>query len=351
MRPRRILIRAPNWVGDVVMATPAFRCIRENFPGAHIALGIRPSVRKIVEDAPWFDEVIPCDDAGGPRRLRAILSSAGRLRRGRFDLAVVLPNSLKTAFLIRLAGVPRRVGYLRDARGWLLTDAVPRPSRNGCFLPTYMGDYYLRLCEIIGCRIGDRRPQLFVSGECEAGADEVLRSRGVDPEKPFAILNPGASFGPSKRWPADRFARVGDGLAEEYGFQVLVSGSPKEAEETEEVRARMGRPAVNLAAGRPSLGLDHLKSLVKRCAILVTLDSGPRHFAVAFRRPVVTLMGPNSPLYTATPLERGIVVREDVDCGPCQKKVCKTDHRCMLRITPAKVLEACRKLLNKQPCR
>lgn len=345
----RILIRAPNWVGDVVMATPAFRCVRESFPDARITLAIRPYVKKIIDDAPWFDEIEICDDAGGLLSIGSVLATGMRLRKKHFDLALILPNSLKTAVEARLAGAARRVGYARDGRSWLLTDAIPRPSRNGTFLPTYMGDYYLRLCEHVGCKVEDRRLELFVSPECEAEAHELLRIRGVDPAKPFMLINPGASFGPSKCWPSDRFARVGDVLAEECGFQVLVSCSPKELATAEEICSLMQHPGINLARGEPPLRLDHLKSLVKECALLVTLDSGPRHFAVAFDRPAVTLMGPNSPLYTDTPLERGVVVRENVDCGPCQKKVCKTDHRCMLRITPERVVAACKGVLRTKP--
>jgi len=342
----RILIRAPNWVGDFVMATPVFRCMRESFPDAKITLALRPYLKPILDDAPWSDDVLPCDDAGGLGSLPAILSTAWRLRKRELDLALILPNSLKTALEARLGGAKRRVGYARDGRSRLLTDALPRPSQDGKFLPTYMGDYYLRLCEHIGCEVKDRSLQLFVSPQCEDEATTVLKSRGADPGTPFAILNPGASFGPSKLWPPDRFAAVGDALAEEFGFQILISGSPREDETVEEVRSSMKTPAFNLAHGEPVMGLDHLKSLVKRCALLVTLDSGPRHFAVAFERPVVTIMGPNSPLYTDTPLERGIVVREQVDCGPCQQKHCTTDHRCMLRITPENVLAACRKVLR-----
>ncbi|NOZ24351.1 MAG: lipopolysaccharide heptosyltransferase II [Planctomycetes bacterium] len=342
----RILIRSPNWVGDVVMATPAFRCVRESFPDARIVLAIRPYVKKIIDDAPWFDDVVPCDDAGGLSSLPAILAVSRRLRREPFDVAIVLPNSLKTAVEARLAGARRRVGYARDGRSWLLTDAIPRLARNGKFLPTYMGDYYLRLCERIGCTICDRRPELFVSEECERRTDGLLRLRGVDLGRPIALLNPGASFGPSKCWASGRFAEVGDRLVDEYGFQVCVSCSRKEVSTADEICSRMKRRGINLAAGKPPLELDHLKSLVKRCAILVTLDSGPRHFAVAFDRPVVTLMGPNSPLYTDTPLERGVVVRVDVDCGPCQEKVCRTDHRCMELLTSDMVFDACRAVLT-----
>jgi len=346
MTTSNILVRAPNWVGDIVMATPAFRCIRENFPGARIVLIVRPYVEKVIDDAPWFDEVIACDDTGADRGLLTAL----KLRKRKFDLAMIFPNSFTSALSAFAAGAKRRVGYIRDNRRLLLTDAIERPSRNGKFLPTYMGDYYLALCEHIGCRVGDRRPQLFVSQAAEDKATRLLESHGVERGREFALINPGASFGASKYWREERFARVGDYLAEEYGVSVLVSGTARERTMAEDIVSRMETPgdaaAVRAAVIAGEVELDTLKALVRRCKILVTLDSGPRHFAVAFGRPVVTLMGPNSPLYTESDFENGIVVRVDVDCGPCQKKKCKTDHRCMELITPEMVCDACRRLLG-----
>jgi len=343
LRTKNILIRAPNWVGDVVMATPTFRCVRENFPRACISLLIRPYVSRVVDDAPWFDEVIVHDD----RSPRDVIELAKRLRRGRYDLALLLPNNFKSALIAALGGVRRRVGYLREGRGMLLTDSLERPSRNGKFLPTYMGDYYLALCELIGCEISDRRPQLFVSREAEGKADELLRYFGVEPAAEFAIINPGASFGSSKFWREEKFAAVGDMIADRYGLRILISCTRGELPIARRISSLMRHEAVCLAEGKPALELDILKALVRRCRLLVTLDSGPRHFAVAFGIPVVTIMGPNSPLYTQTEFERGIVVRVDVDCGPCQQKVCKTDHRCMERITPEMVFAACEELLGR----
>ena len=339
MTVENILVRSPNWVGDVVMATPAFRCIRENFPAARIALVIRPYAAKVIDDAPWFDDVVACDDKNADRGMLTAL----KLRRYRFDLAIIFPGSFMSALAALAAGAKRRVGYIRDARGLLLTDGLKRPSRNGKFLPTYMGDYYLALCEHIGCRVGDRRPQLFVSGEAEEKAQRLLKSHGVKSAEEFALINPGASFGASKYWREERFARVADMLADEYDMRILVSGAARERQTAENIVSQMKSPGIVVAG---EIGLDTLKALVRKCGMLVTLDSGPRHFAVAFRRPVATIMGPNSPLYTQTDYENGAVVRVDVDCGPCQEKSCKTDHRCMELITPEMVFDACRKLIG-----
>ncbi len=145
----RVCIRAPNWVGDVVMATPAFRAVRRSLPEAHVTLVVRQNVEPVVREAPWFDEVLSYSAARG-RRLRGFLRVAGRLRSEEHDLGLLLPNSFSSALMLRLAGVDRRVGYRRDGRSILLTDAVPRLSEGGRFKPIYMVDYYLGLCRAAG---------------------------------------------------------------------------------------------------------------------------------------------------------------------------------------------------------
>ncbi len=345
-RPERIVIRCPNWVGDVVMATPALRCLRKSFPGAAITIVLRKPLLKILQGAPWFDEAIETETDRGWRGMGLFLALVQALRKRKFDLGLLLTNSFNSALLFRLAGVQRRVGYSRDARDFLLTDALPRASKNGKFLPTYTGDTFLTLCERVGGTVAERRLELFATREDERRAEEILAAGKAEGGRPFVLVNPGASFGSSKLWAPERFAWVADRLAERHGLGVLICGSPSERAIGEKIRSAMEHPALLLPDCGALYDLGALKALVKRCALLLTLDSGPRHFAVAFDRPAVTLMGPNSPLYTETPLERGEVVRVDVDCGPCQKKECPTDLRCMTLITAEKVLEACERQLQ-----
>ena len=337
---QRIVIRAPNWVGDVVMATPAFRALREAYPDAHIAVVLRPYVQPILYGAPWFNEVISCEDRG----LANFWGLVRRLRAGRFDLAVILPNSFRTALEALLGRARRRFGYDRRRRGVLLTDPVAAPSDDrGRFVPKNMVDYYLTLCQLIGCQNVSQREELFVSEECQRRADAFFEKHQVGPEAELVGINPGGAFGGSKLWPAERFAAVADALAERHGFRGILFGSPKERPIVEAVAAAMKHPPIVPEAGE--LDLDVLKPLVRRCSLLVTNDTGARHFAVAFDVPAVTIMGSTSPLYTNVNLERQAVVRVDVDCGPCQKKTCATDHRCMTLITADMVLAAAEKLL------
>jgi heptosyltransferase-2 len=344
--PQRILVRAPNWVGDVVMATPAFRALRQHVPDARLVLLCKPYVEPILSGCPWFDELVTYPGRGAGEFLRLVR----RLRRERFDLAVILPNSFRTALEARLGGARRRVGYARPGRhrGWLLTDPIAPPlDEQGRFQPQNMVDYYLRLCEHLGCQDLSQREELFITPECQERADALLETYRVGPEKLLIGLNPGGAFGSSKIWPAERFAAVADALATRHDARAILFGSPNERPILKQVATAMDNEPILPEPGE--LNLDVLKPLVNRCGLLVTNDTGARHFAVALDVPCVTVMGSTSPAYTDVNLERQMVVRVDVDCGPCQQKVCTEDHRCMRLITPDMVLAAAEDLLDRFP--
>ena len=351
IKAEKILVRAPNWVGDVVMATPAFRCIRENFSDAHITLLIKKNLRCILDGSPWFDEIVELKPKirQGKKGVFSLLKvfscnikeSSGlikKLRRGEYDLGFLFPNSFSSAFMMWAGGVKKRIGYKRDARSFLLTDGIERLNEAGKFRPTYMADYYLKLCAQPGCRTGSKKLELFVSGECEAMADELLRKYNIY-RKPFILINPGASYGSSKCWTAERFAKTADLLSEYSGCKIVLVCGPGEAELANDIEGFAKKSLASLS--KESVTLDVLKALVKKCSLLVTVDSGPRHLAVALKRPVVVLMGPTDPRYTESEYEIGKVIREDVECSPCHIKTCPTDHRCMKMISPEKVVQAC----------
>jgi heptosyltransferase-2 len=358
IKAKEILVRAPNWVGDVVMATPAFRCIRENFADSHITLLIKKNLRGIIDGSPWFDDVIELETKAGksrngsfsPRKIfsgntKEYLGLIQKLRQERFDLGFLFSNSFSSAFTVWLSGAKRRIGYRRDARSFLLTDGIERLSENGKFMPAYMGDYYLRLCTQLGCKIVSKQLELFISRECEDNANELLKEYHID-EKPFFLINPGASYGSSKLWTAEGFARTADLLREVADCNIALTSGPGETGLADEIERLSKKGLINLS--RASIPLDVLKVLVKKCMLLITLDSGPRHFAVALNRPVVVLMGPNDPRYTESEYEIGKVIRENVDCSPCQLKTCPTDRRCMTLISPEKVVHACVEVLGIQ---
>ncbi|MDN3515693.1 MAG: lipopolysaccharide heptosyltransferase II [Candidatus Brocadia sp.] len=343
----KIILRSPNWVGDVVMATPAFRCIRENFPHAEITIALKSYVEKLIEDAPWFDKVLILDSNphgkhAGPGNLHSkrpqFLSLVNQIRSEGYDLGFLFPNSFSAALLFWLGGVKRRVGYKRDARSWLLTDGINRLSENGRFRPTYMGDYYLRLCTAVGCEVRSKDLELFITEEGRRRADRIFEDYHLNNGHPLVLLNPGAAYGSSKCWTSEGFATTADIIRKQMDCNIAIVCAPREIQLATDIEQAAKSKLINLA--NQIISLDVLKALIKRCSLLITVDSGPRHIAVAFQRPVVTLMGPNDPRYTESPAEIGQVIRADADCLACHLKVCPKDHRCMTQIKPERVARA-----------
>ncbi|MDO8140846.1 MAG: lipopolysaccharide heptosyltransferase II [Candidatus Brocadiales bacterium] len=340
-----IIIRSPNWVGDVVMATPAFRCIRENFPGAKITIALKSYVLKLIEGVPWFDEALLLESTSQHNKGAQLFSLIKQIRSREYDMGFLFPNSFSSAFLFWLGGVKRRVGYKRDARSWLLTDGINRLSENGRFRPTYMGDYYLRLCTDMGCEVHSNELELFINEGSQRRVDEIFRGCNLNNGHPLILLNPGAAYGSSKCWTAEGFARTADIINQQLDCNIAIVCAPHEIQLARDIEQAAKSRLINLA--RQVISLDVLKALIKRCALLITVDSGPRHIAVAFKRPVITLMGPNDPRYTESLSEIGHVIRADVDCLACHLKVCPKDHRCMTQIKPEQVAMAGLELIQK----
>ncbi len=342
---KSILITAPNWVGDAVMATPAFRCVRENFPEAKISLLLRPFVKGVLEGSPWFDQLIEFDPKEKHKQPAKYLTLIRKLRKEKFDTGIIMPNSFSSALVAWLAGIKHRVGYNRDARSWLLTQSVERLKEKGRFLPTYMGDYYLRICSNLGCVIRSKETELFTTEEETEKTGKLFSKYKISKNRPIFLINPGASFGSSKSWTAEGFAETAKLLQDEFDCHVLLACAPEEKTMAAQIEKAAGGKVVNLTPERITLGL--LKTLIKKSTMLVTVDSGPRHIAVAFRKPVIVLMGPTDPRYTQTSQEIGRVIREKVECAPCHLKECPKDSRCMRMIKPERVIEACKEIIGE----
>ena len=340
--PRRILIVQPSWVGDAAMATPTLRAVRERFPAANISYLMRRYLKPLYAGIPWADRLLTHRPKGGVTHLARLLRSGG------FDLAILLPNAFRAALLARTARIPRILGYERDGRGFLLTDKLLPPRVRGRFTPTPTLRYYLGLANYLGARADraeDRRMELFVTPEQRAAADQLLAKVGVkEGNGPLVVLNPGAKYGAAKLWPAEGFAAVADRLVDERGATILIAGSPAERKIVAEVIGRMRCPAADLPAA--GLDLGTLKEIVRRSDLMVTNDTGPRHLAAAFGVPVVTIFGPTDPAWTVIDFPRETQIMEKVFCGPCQLKVCPLDHRCMTRISPARVTREAMQLLD-----
>ncbi len=341
--PERILIIAPSWVGDVVMATPAIRALRRQFPEADMTALARPTGADVLEHSPHLNRIVAADKRGRGPETSSVAELVRLLRAERFDLAVILPNSFRAARLAWRARARRRVGYAAQWRSFLLTDVLPQPRENGRIVPINMVERYLALCRRVGCSDLSLKEELFASERDEARADAVLDGLGVSKGDRLVVLIPGASFGPSKLWGAERFAEVGDALIERHGVKVLAQVGPGEEAIGQQVAQASRRGILLAEPGR--IDLKTLKAVIRRCALVVANDTGPRHYAVAYDVPNVVILGPTNRRYIDVNMERTLLLQAEVDCGPCQQKLCRLDHRCMKQITPDQVIEAAECLL------
>jgi heptosyltransferase-2 len=319
------------------MATPTFRAIRRGFPDATLTAVIKPHVAPTLDGTGWFDERILFDHRSRSRDHRTI-RTLGHLRRSRFDLAVLLPNSFRSALMAHLARIPRRVGYERHGRGLLLTDVLHHPlDADGARLPTPIVETYLKLARHLGCPVESIRLQLATTQADEAAADRAWAGLGLDGGEPVVCLNTGGAYGPAKNWPAGHFAELARRLVRQSGARVLVLCGPGERRNAREIAAAAADDRVVSLADQ-ELGIGLTKACVRRASLLITTDSGPRHFAAAFGTPVLTLFGPTHIAWTRTHHPMAWHLMHPVPCGPCQRPICpEGHHRCMIELEPESV--------------
>ena len=325
----RVLARAPNWVGDVILSLPAVRDLRRNFPAARLEVLARDWVADLYRAVPEVD---------------AVRVSAGHWKdaetiRGSFDAAVLLPNSFGAALATWRAGVPERWGYATDGRGSLLTRAVRVPGDVRGRSQVY---YYRAMLAGVG---------LDTSGAPDATlrCPEEWGARGaglLGDDGPWLGLNPGAFFGSATRGIPERYAAVGDLVRRRAGAKVAIVGGAAERALGEEIAAGMRAP-VRVLCGETTL--PELVGVLSRLRLLVTNDSGPMHLAAALGVPLVAVFGSTDWRETAPVSERARLVREHVECAPCLLRDCPIDHRCMRRVTVDRVAEAALELIEVVP--
>jgi len=314
------------------MATPALRALRAAYPNAWIAGVMRPVVADVLEGLPFLDGRI----LWHPRSGMAHCSTARVwrvLRTIRPHVALLLTNSLRSALLAATAGIGRRIGYARDGRGWLLTDRLHAPRQAGRWQPIPQVEYYLRLTDRFGCPRRGLALELRTTARDEAEAEDLWRREGLHQAEHVVVFNPGSAYGPAKRWPPHYFADLARRFTSLGNTAVLVLCGPEERELARTIVREANCSGVCTVADYPlRIGLS--KACVRRASLLVTTDSGPRHFAAAFGVPVVTLFGPTDIRWTETFYEHALHLQRQVPCGPCQLRVCPLDHRCMRELEP-----------------
>lgn len=313
--PLRLLIVLPSWVGDIVMATPTIRRLRQAYPGIFIGGLVRPGMDQLLSGNTLFDELHISTQHG----MMATKKTANKIRPRQYDTALLLTNSFSTALTTRLAFIPRRIGYNRDTRGMLLTDPV-NPPRNSdkTWKLTPAVDYYWNLashlldadpvdwsihtptnCKNLPLALpSDAYMELGFTDDDESKAANILNRAHITDAIPYAILNPGGN-NHAKRWPADRFAQLADHLHNDHNLAVLINGSPAEADLCEEIITLAESKLISLPALGNTLGA--LKPIIDGSSIVITNDTGPRHIAAAFGTPLITLFGPTDPRWTTIP--------------------------------------------------
>jgi heptosyltransferase-2 len=324
---QRLLVRAPNWLGDAVMALPALGAVRRAFEGRTIVLAAAPSVAPIFEErsAAAPDEIIAID---GARELQ-------QLKGARADGILLLPNSFGSAWLARRSGAAERWGYRASGRGWLLTRGVPRPRGR-----VHQVQYYLELARGLGIEAPadqDARPRIDPRPVTLEKADALLWSAGLSSGQTIVGFAPGAAYGHAKRWPPDRVAQVIAEIVRRGAAAVMVgAGADRDTGRAIESSLPPGARVLNLI-GRTSL--RQLVGIVARCAAFVSNDSGAMHIAAALRVPLTAMFGPTDERVTAPGGDADVIVR-DVFCRPCMLRECPIDHRCMKRIEVDAVLQS-----------
>ena len=337
----RIVVRAPNWIGDAVMCEPALRGLRALFPSAEITLLAKPAIAELFIAYPGIDRRLVYDDRGIHAGLSGKWTLAGLLRRHQFDLAVLFQNAFEAALITWLAGIRRRYGYVTDGRAFLLTDPVARPDRATL---VHQVHYYWDLLKPLGVTGSPSVPALAVSDDETRAMDERLGDLGVGPDDLIVGVNPGSTYGSAKRWLPERYAeaalRVCRQIEQQQGrpVSVLILGAKGEEALGNSVAEHLTvRSAV--LSGRTNI--RELMAATKRCTILLTNDTGPMHMAAAFAVPVVAVFGPTDWKTTAPYGQEASIVRQPVGCAPCLLRECPIDHRCMTGVTVDMVYEAC----------
>ena len=334
----RVLVRTPNWLGDLVMALPVFTALRADQPDAVIAAGVPAALAPLVAAVGSVDEVWPVERRGDG--LRHLTAEANAFRPGRFDRVLLLPNSFGSAWAARRAGIPERWGYAANWRRPLLTRAAPRPRR--ATPPLHLTGYYQALLRALGIEPAAPVPRLAPTPKMAASAEALLEGAGVEGRSPLIGIAPGAAYGHAKRWLPDRYARVVTRLVQDRGAQVVLVGSGHDRDAGHAIESSLaselstGTDVTNLI-GRTDL--SQLVGLLARCEGFISSDSGAMHLAAALGVRVTAIFGPTDERLTA-PVGSHAVLSHSVWCRPCFFRDCPIDHRCMTGITADQVFEA-----------
>jgi len=330
----RVVVRTTNWLGDIMIALPALRAIRERFPQGFLAVQIRENLAEILAGVSWIDEVLPLSKGRGINGLGDRLRAIRQLRERRFDLAILFPNSFDSALLPFLAHVPRRLGYARDGRGPLLTDPQPATAE---IRAIHQVRYYLELLRPLGVTEADEAPVLEIPPQAEKRAEALLAE--LPGEGPILALAAGSAYGRAREWPEENFARLAQILAARHGTRFVLVGAPREVDQCRKVVQLAGDlpgGGMLISAGRTTPA--DLAALLARCNGFFGNDSGAMHVAAAVGVPTLAIFGSTNPANTRPLGPRAEIFVSDRECSPCMARTCRYGHYgCLTDFTPEMV--------------
>jgi heptosyltransferase-2 len=336
MESMKIVARAPNWVGDSILALPAMSTLKKNFPDAEVWVAAQDWVKDLFLMSDMFAGALPLPNHAG---FKTVQDSAKSIRDLHFDLGILFTNSFASALVFFLGKIPQRWGYKKDGRGLLLTKGIPVQLKKN---RSHQAHYYLDLLSGLGLKEFPEEFTLPIGQRERARTEEWLKSQKIQTEKPLIILNPGAYYGSAKRWPPDRYAKLASLLQQRNHAQILIIGSIDEAPLAESISSLMNKSPLILT-GKTSL--SELAALLSFADLFITNDSGPMHMANFLKTPLVALFGPTEPTRTGPFQQPALVIHKGAPCWPCSYRQCPFDHRCMLNISPEEVFQKCQKLL------
>lgn len=351
----RILIVKLSSIGDVVHSLPTLKALRDTYPHSYIAWVVEEKSKDVVIGNPYLDEVIIFEKErwktelfkkkGYKESIKEILDFRKFLRQKNFDLAIDLQGLIRSGLIAYLSGARIRVGYQNSREMSSLFYNLKIPPRK---VKIHAVDRYLDVACYLGAEIKEIDFPLFVSAEDKKFAEDFLREHNISEEDLLIGINPGASV-PHKRWQKEKFAKLADILIENYGAEIIIFGSPKDEELTEEVINLMKYHPIN-ASGKTTI--KQLAALISNCKLFIGNDTGPLHIAVAMKTPVVAIFGPDDPSRTGPYGKENIIIYKGLPCSPCIRHPTCKDYPCMQQISVEEVLSAVERLiphLNKVP--
>ncbi len=378
LNPKKILVRATNWIGDAVMTTPAVHTIRKNFPDAEITMLAVPWVADIFKVSPDVDEIILYDKKDLYQgKVKGPLNLAKDLKAFNFDAAILLQNAFEAAFVVKMAGIPVRAGYRRDGRGVLLTHGVNISDETR---KKHQVHYYQDMLKSLGLTpgpdhlrlplpdalvewakdlVGSLKSQSPVANSEQHDTNELPTLTELNTFKtagksvPVIGFNPGAAFGPAKQWPVEKFAQLAAIISHKYGESgcvIMVFGTDADTEAAKKIQEFSIRTPYHVQDMTGKTDLKQAMALIKCCDAFVTNDSGLMHVAAGLGTPSIAIFGSTDHIATGPYSKNSIIVRREMECSPCMQTHCPKGHlNCLESISSKEVFEDLEKMLKDHP--